>query len=31
LHGFGNPQEVQYKDVVIEAFPKQDKLITVNP
>jgi Domain of Unknown Function (DUF1080) len=31
LHGFGNPQEVLYKDVVIETFPKEDRLITVKP
>lgn len=29
LHGFTNPQEVIYKDVVIETFPKEDRLITV--
>jgi sugar lactone lactonase YvrE len=29
LHGFTNPQEVIYKDVVIETFPKEDHLITV--
>jgi hypothetical protein len=31
LHGFPYPQEVIYKDVVIETFPKDDRLITVNP
>jgi hypothetical protein len=31
LHGFAQPQEVVYKDIVIEAFPKEDKLITVKP
>jgi sugar lactone lactonase YvrE len=31
LHGFPYPQEVIYKDVVIETFPKEDRLITVNP
>jgi len=29
LHGFTEPQEVIYKDVVIETFPKEDRLITV--
>jgi len=29
LHGFTKPQEVVYKDVVIETFPKEDRLITV--
>lgn len=31
LHGFTPPQEVFYKDVVIETFPKEDRLITVAP
>jgi len=31
LHGFPYPQEVIYKDVVIETFPKEDRLFTVNP
>jgi len=29
LHGHRTAQEVLYKDVVIESFPKQDKLITI--
>jgi hypothetical protein len=29
LHGFSQPQEVIYKDVVIESFPRDDRLITV--
>ena len=29
LHGHGLPQEVIYKDVVIETFPKEDRLITL--
>lgn len=29
LHGYTKPQEVAYKDVVIESFPKEDRLITV--
>jgi len=29
LHGHDHPQEVIYKDVVIETFPKEDRLITV--
>ena len=29
LHGHNLPQEVIYKDVVIETFPKEDRLITV--
>ncbi len=29
LHGHTPPQEVVYKNVVIEAFPKEDRLITV--
>jgi hypothetical protein len=31
LHGFTPPQEIIYKDVVIETFPKEDRLITINP
>ena len=31
LHGFTLPQQVIYKDVVIETFPKEDRLITLNP
>ena len=30
LHGFTKWQEVVYKDVAIETFPKQDRLITIN-
>lgn len=29
MHGHDNPQEVVYKDIVIETFPKQNRLITV--
>jgi hypothetical protein len=29
LHGYVKPQEVIYKDIVIETFPKEDRLITV--
>lgn len=29
LHSFPRPQEVIYKDVLIESFPKEDRLITV--
>lgn len=31
LHGFTPPQLVIYKDVVIESFPKENRLITVKP
>jgi hypothetical protein len=31
LHGHKEPQEVHYKDVVIETFPKEDRLLTVKP
>jgi hypothetical protein len=31
LHGYLKPQEVIYKDVVIETFPKEDRLITLRP
>ena len=29
LHAWNGPQEVLYKDIAIETFPKQDKLITI--
>jgi Domain of Unknown Function (DUF1080) len=29
LHGHAKPQEVLYQDVVIETFPKEDRLITL--
>ncbi|MEP6537882.1 MAG: DUF1080 domain-containing protein [Bryobacteraceae bacterium] len=29
LHAWTGPQEVLYKDIVIETFPKQDRLLTV--
>ena len=29
LHAWSGPQEVRYKDIVIETFPKGDRLITV--
>ena len=29
LHAWSGPQEVQYKDIVIETFPKENRLITV--
>ena len=29
LHGFNGPQEVRYKDIVVETFPKEDRLITL--
>lgn len=29
LHAWTGPQEVRYKDIVIETFPKEDRLITV--
>ena len=29
LHGYTKPQEVVYCDVVIESFPKEDRLLTV--
>ena len=29
LHAWTGPQEVQYKDIVLETFPKEDRLITV--
>ena len=28
LHAWTGPQEVLYKDIVVETFPKQNKLIT---
>jgi hypothetical protein len=31
LHGYSKPQEVLYKDVVIETFPKEDRLLTLKP
>ena len=30
LHGFDGPQEVLYKDIVVETFPRDDRLITLN-
>ena len=29
LHAWTGPQEVRYKDIVVETFPKDDRLITV--
>jgi hypothetical protein len=29
LHGWTGPQEVRYKDIVVETFPKEDRLITL--
>ena len=29
LHAWSGPQEVQYKDIAIETFPKQHRLITI--
>ena len=29
LHAWNGPQEVLYKDIVVETFPKEDKLLTV--
>jgi hypothetical protein len=29
LHGFNGPQEVLYKDIVVETFPREDRLITL--
>jgi hypothetical protein len=29
LHGWNGPQEVRYKDIVVETLPKEDKLITL--
>jgi len=29
LHGFNGEQKVLYKDIVVETFPKEDRLITV--
>lgn len=29
LHGYNGQQEVRYKDIVVETFPKEDRLITV--
>ena len=30
LHAFAGPQEVLYKDIVIETFPKESKLMTLS-
>jgi hypothetical protein len=30
LHGFNGTQEVLYKDIVVETFPREDRLITLN-
>ncbi len=30
LHGFNGSQEVLYKDIVVETFPREDRLITLN-
>jgi hypothetical protein len=29
LHAWAGPQEVQYKDIVIETFPREDRLVTL--
>ena len=29
LHAWGGPQEVLYKDIVVQTFPKEDRLITL--
>jgi hypothetical protein len=29
LHGFNGQQKVLYKDIVVETFPKEDRLLTV--
>jgi 3-keto-disaccharide hydrolase len=29
LHAWNGPQEVQYRDIVVETFPKEDRLLTV--
>ena len=29
LHAWTGPQEVLYKDVVVETFPKEDRLLTI--
>ena len=29
LHAWGGPQQVLYKDIVVETFPKEDRLISV--
>jgi hypothetical protein len=29
LHHHDHPQEVIYKDIVIETFPKEDRLLTL--
>ncbi len=31
LHALADPQEVAYKDIVIETFPKEDRLFTLKP
>lgn len=31
LHAFTEPQEVLYKNIVVETFPKEDRLITLKP
>jgi len=29
LHGFDGPQEVLYKDILVETFPREDRLLTL--
>jgi hypothetical protein len=29
LHAWSGPQEVLYKDIVVETFPREDRLITL--
>jgi len=29
LHAWTGPQEVLYKDIVVETFPKENRLITI--
>jgi hypothetical protein len=29
LHGFNGTQDVLYKDIVVETFPREDRLITL--
>ena len=31
LHAFTEPQEVLYKNIVVESFPKEDRLISLKP
>jgi hypothetical protein len=31
LHALAAPQEVRYKDIIVETFPKDDRLITLKP